>query len=341
MRKAIPAALAIASTLAFAAHAQNAALPRPAGDTPTAKEIAAKMPAPPAPFAWAYPVQPPGVKGPAPDSIHTAEGADPSTKLTMRQVGDPFGPPDWFPKEHGPLPQIVAHGQRPHVFACTLCHLPNGNGHPESASISGLSVPYIIEQMHAFRDGDRQNIRAPNMIEMAYAISEKDLAEAARYFAAIPKSQQKWIRVVETARAPANHPGAGGARFVDKGTATMPVPPDMIYEVAESDQVELRNDHVGFVDYVPMGSLAKGRVVAMGNRGQFRSCGSCHSDDYRGHEDAPRIAGRSAYYLIRQLADMKSGNRKGAALGRMKEIIGKLSDADILNVAAYMASRAP
>ena len=95
----------------------------------------------------------------------------------------------------------------------------------------------------------------------------------------------------------------------------------MIYEVAEGEEVELRNDHVGFVDYVPMGSLAKGRTVAMGNRGQMRTCGSCHGDDYRGHEDAPRLAGRSAYYLIRQLADMRAGNRKGAALGKMKDIV--------------------
>jgi cytochrome c553 len=239
------------------------------------------------------------------------------------------------------MPEIVAHGQKPHVIACILCHLPNGNGHPESAGISGLTVDYIVAQMHAFRDGERQNIRAPNMIEMAYAISEKDLREAAEYFAKIPKSQQKWIRVVETSRAPANHIGAGGARFFDKGAETVPVAPDMIYEIAEGEEVELRNDHVGFVDYVPMGSLAKGRTVAMGNRGQMRTCGSCHGDDYRGHEDAPRLAGRSAYYLIRQLADMRAGTRKGAALGKMKEIIGKLSDADILNVAAYMASKAP
>ena len=152
------------------------------------------------------------------------------------------------------------------MIACILCHLPNGNGHPESASVSGLTADYIIEQMHAFRDGTRQNIRGPNMIEMAYAISEKDLREAAEYFAKIPKSQQKWIRVVEGATAPANHVGAGGARFLDKGTATVPIAPDMIYEIAENDEVELRNDHVGFVDYVPSGSLAKGRTVAMGNR---------------------------------------------------------------------------
>jgi len=33
--------------------------------------------------------------------------------------------------------------------------------------------------------------------------------------------------------------------------------------------------------------------------------------------------------------------RKGAALGKMKEVVGKLSDADILNVSAYLASGEP
>lgn len=329
-------ALALAPAFAFGGLSLAAG-----ADTPVAKDIALKMPQPVAAFEWAYPVNPPNLPRTDPNASFTATGADPSIKLTMRQIGDAFGPPDWYPKEHPALPEIVAHGEKPHVPACTLCHLPNGNGHPESASVSGLTVAYIVEQMHAFRDGDRQNIRAPAMTEMAYAISEKDLHEAAEYFARIPKSQQKWIRVVETAQAPANHVGAGGARFLDKGTATVPVAPNMIYEVAENEEVELRNDHVGFVDYVPMGSLGKGRSVAMGNRGQMRTCGSCHGDDYRGHEDAPRIAGRSAYYLIRQLADMRAGYRKGAALGKMKEIIGKLSDADILNVAAYMASKQP
>jgi cytochrome c553 len=38
---------------------------------------------------------------------------------------------------------------------------------------------------------------------------------------------------------------------------------------------------------------------------------------------------------------MRAGYRKGAALGKMKDVVGKLSDADILNVAAYMASKEP
>ena len=354
MKKVLFATLAIVPLLAFGAYAQKAApkaKAKPAATAAaskspyqpgaTARDLTPLMPKPVAPFEWAYPVGPTGLPRPDPAATFTAEGADPSMKLTMRQIGDANSPPDWFPKEHVPLPHVVGYGRAPHVPACTLCHLPNGNGHPESASVSGLSVKYITEQMHAFRDGERQNIRAPAMVEMALDITEPELREAANYFSRIPKNQRKWIRVVETSRAPANHVGAGGARFFDKGAQTMPVAHDMIYEVAESEQVELRNDHFGFVDYVPMGSLAKGRTVAMGNRGKMRTCGSCHGDDYKGHEDAPRIAGRSAYYLIRQLADMKVGTRRGEALGKMKEIIGKLSDADILNVAAYMASRNP
>jgi cytochrome c553 len=307
----------------------------------TARDLTPLMATPPAALAWAYPVAPANLPHPDSTATFTALGADPSVKLTMRQVGDAFSPPDWFPKEHAPLPQIVAHGRAPHVPACTLCHLPNGNGHPESASISGLTEAYIVEQMYAFRGGERTNIRAPAMIEMALDISEQELRAAAAYYANIPRPQQKWIRVVETSRAPASHVGAGGARFFDSGTKTIPVPPDLIYEVAESEQVELRNAHVGFVDFVPVGSLMKGRSVAMGNHGKMRTCGSCHGDGYGGHEDAPRIAGRSAYYLIRQMADMRSGVRKGTALGKMKEIVGKLSDADIINVAAYIASRSP
>ena len=38
---------------------------------------------------------------------------------------------------------------------------------------------------------------------------------------------------------------------------------------------------------------------------------------------------------------MKYGYRKGKALGDMKEIAPKLTDADIVNVAAFVASRNP
>ncbi|MBV9548921.1 MAG: hypothetical protein JO256_04535, partial [Alphaproteobacteria bacterium] len=171
MKKFLFAALALAPLFVMSADAQKKSATKPlaakaavkatpkatAAVSPyqkdaTARDLTPLMPKPVAPFEWAYPVGPAGLPRPDPNVTFTAEGADPSMKLTMRQIGDAFGPPDWFPKEHAPLPDIAAHGRRPHVNACILCHLPNGNGHPESASVSGLSVDYIIAQMHAFRD---------------------------------------------------------------------------------------------------------------------------------------------------------------------------------------------
>jgi cytochrome c553 len=347
MKKLLFVALTLASVLAVGLGLAGYALAQPQQRVPNkpgvplARDLQAQMPAPKSIFEWAYPMAPPGGARLDPNEVFTAEGADPAMKLTRRQINDGFAPPDWFPKDHAPMPRIVSNGREPHVRACTLCHLTSGIGHAESAPVSGLPVKYFIRQIIAFRDGDRMNIRAPNMIELAHDMTDKEMRDAANYYAKIPRSQWKSVRVVETPRAPANSIAPSGKRMFHKGAETMPVTPDIIYEVAESEQVELRNPRVGFAAYVPPGSIAKGRAVAQGNKGAFRACASCHGNDLRGREDVPRIAGRSPSYLVRQLADMKYGQRKGKALGDMKDIAPKLSDADILNVAAYVASRNP
>ena len=172
-------------------------------------------------LSWAYPVAPQGLPRPDPTKTFQAKGTTTGMQLTMQQINNAFGPPDWFPNEHPAMPQTVSHGRAPHVRACMLCHLPHGNGHPESASVSGLTANYIVEQMHEFRDGNRMNNRAPVMIEMAKDITEAELKEAADYFASIPRAEQKWIKVVEGKTAPKNHVGNGGMRFLDEGHETV------------------------------------------------------------------------------------------------------------------------
>lgn len=293
---------------------------------------------------WAYPVAPQGLPQPDPAKTFQAKGTKTGMTLTMKQINNNFGPPDWFPDEHPPMPAIVKSGRAPHVRACMLCHLPTGNGHPESASVSGLSANYIIEQMHAFRDGDRTNNRAPVMVEMAKDITDAELNEAAQYFSSIPRPQQQWIKVVEGKTAPKNHVGNGGMRFLDEGTTeTMPIPANMIYEVASDSQgAELRDQHAGFIDYVPEGSIHKGEILATtGDNGKTTQCSVCHGADYRGLGDVPRLAGRGAEYLIRQLNDIKSGKRKGSDVALMKAVVQNLSNEDMVDLVAYMASREP
>jgi cytochrome c553 len=295
-------------------------------------------------LSWAYPVAPQGLPQPDPAKTFEAKGTKTGMKLTMQQINNQFGPPDWFPEEHAPMPAMVKNGRAPHVRACMLCHLPHGNGHPESASVSGLTAGYIIEQMHEFRDGNRTNNRAPVMIEMAKDITEAELKEAADYFAAVPRAQQKWIKVVEGKTAPKNHVGNGGMRFLDEGTKeTVAIAPNMIYEVAaDGEGAELRDQHASFIDFVPEGSVKKGEALATtGGNGKTIQCSICHGADYRGVGDVPRLAGRGAYYLIRQLNDIKTGVRKGNAVALMKPVVDKLSDEDMVNLVAYMASREP
>ncbi len=292
---------------------------------------------------WAYPNAPANpADAPPPGQTFTAAGSTTGMKLTMDQINDPYAPPDWFPEDHAPMPISVSHGRPPEVRACMQCHLSNGEGHPESSGIAGLSVPYIIAQTHAFRDDLRNNSRSTNMVVVAKNVLEDDLRAAAEYFSAIKPSGRKWVRVVEAAEAPASHVVSGGGRYFDKDSTEMvPVPPTQIFEVAENDEVKLRNPRVGFVAYVPVGSIEKGRIVALGSRGKMRTCASCHGEGLRGHEDVPALAGRSPTYLVRQMSDIRIGARKGPQLKDMQDIISKMSNEDIVNVMAYIASLEP
>ena len=292
---------------------------------------------------WAYPVAPQGLPQPDPVKTFQAKGTKTGMQLTMAQINNNFGPPDWFPEEHPAMPPMVKNGRAPHVRACMLCHLPHGNGHPELASVSGLTANYIIEQMHEFRDGNRMNNRAPVMIEMAKDITEPELKEAAEYYASIPRAQQKWIKVVEGKTAPKNHVGPGGMRFLDDGHETVAIAPNMIYEVAaDGEGAELRDQHASFIDFVPEGSVKKGEMLATtGGNGKTIQCGICHGADFKGLGDVPRLSGRGAYYLIRQLNDIKTGARKGAAVALMGPVVENFSDEDMVNLVAFMASREP
>ena len=75
---------------------------------------------------------------------------------------DVLNPPDWYPAEHPAMPAVVAHGSPAQgertapLLPCALCHLPNGLGHVESASLAGLPADYIIRQFAEFRSGERR-----------------------------------------------------------------------------------------------------------------------------------------------------------------------------------------
>jgi cytochrome c553 len=263
--------------------------------------------------------------------------------FTITQIRDAFGPADWYPGDHPTMPDIVAHGRRPDVRACSLCHYPNGKGRPENAGVSGLPYSYFMQTMADFRSGARKSAdtRKANtnvMIAIAKGMTEDETKAAAQYFSAMKWTP--WIKVVEAGTVPKTRI-AGGMFLRVEGTETEPIGERIIEtpENVEATEV-LRDARSGFIAYVPPGSLKKGEaLVTTGGSGKTTQCGVCHGADLTGVGPVPGIAGRSPSYTVRQLYDMQQGIRKGEWSDLMKPVVAKLTNADMLAIAAYTASR--
>jgi cytochrome c553 len=128
---------------------------------------------------------------------------DSTAALTLTQVRDLFSAPDWHPGDHSPMPEVVARGRKPGVFACGFCHRADGPGGPENSSLQGLPAAYIAQQMADFRSGARATSvperEAPKfMIASSREVTDAEVEAAAAYFSAIVPRRN--ISVVETAR---------------------------------------------------------------------------------------------------------------------------------------------
>jgi cytochrome c553 len=288
---------------------------------------------------WAYPPTPP----PTPlDNVEMKSVPGSTAHYTQAQIDDPFNPPDWFPNEHPPMPQIVAHGgARPAGRACAQCHLPTGDGHPESAGLAGLPASYIVHQMAAFKNGERNNVRAGIMVAMAKVLTDDEVQAAAGYFSAL-KPTAGYNTVTETDNVPVTAIGAGGMRFAAPGGGTEPIGMRIINVPKDEAEAKLRDPHSGFIDYVPKGSIAAGEALATtGGNGKTLPCGICHGSNLSGVGETPPIIGRTATYIFRQLNDIQSGARRGAAVGAMQPVVAKLTADDMIALAAYLESRNP
>jgi cytochrome c553 len=287
---------------------------------------------------WAYPVTPP--PEPLNNTIQKQVPGSPK-KYTQAQIDDPFNPPDWFPNEHPPMPEIVARGgQRPAGRACAQCHLPSGDGHPESASLAGLNANYIVRQMAAFKNGERKGVRAGVMIAMAKVLTDAEVKAAADYFAAL-KPTRGYNKVIEADKVPGTYVGAGGMRFPLADGVFEPIGSRIIVLPENAERASLRDPKSGFADFVAKGSIAKGAALAAGGDGKTVACNTCHWPDLKGLNEVPGITGRPAIYIFRQLNDMKTGNRSGGAVELMKPVVTKLDQGDMIALAAYLGSRDP
>jgi cytochrome c553 len=287
------------------------------------------------------PATPPDPNAPPPVLLQ-AEGS--KLQFTRRQISNNYGPADWFPEDHPPMPDVAAHGKPDLVRACALCHLPDGRGRPENAPLQGLPREYIVQQLHDFQQGLRRSAdpRKANTGEMeniAKALTEEEIQEVATYYSSIEVPQ--YIRVVETEMIPAMRL-QGEIHYPADDGQQEPIGVRIIETPEDVAQTRVRNPRSGFIAYAPVGSIERGEALATaGDGGRTIACATCHGQDLEGVGPIPNIAGRSPSYLARQMYDIKLGTRNGAMAALMKPVVANLTDSDIVDLIAYVSSLAP
>ncbi len=292
--------------------------------------------------AWAFLWAPDFVAPKATDEPQRLPGSN--AAYSWVQARDLFVAPSWHPENHAAMPDVVARGRKPDVRACGSCHRAEGTGGPENASLAGLPAEYLVQQMADIKSGARkfsappQHSGAAFMTAAAKNITAEELRAAANYFAAL--KPQRVITVVERDTAPktivarlfyAKHPD-GGTEALGRRIVEMP---------DDVEQFELRDTRTQFTAYVPPGSIARGEALAKTGGGKTLPCAACHGADLKGAGAIPGIAGRSPTYLVRQLYQFKHGVRAGLNGAPMKPVAEKLTDDDMIALAAYAASLAP
>lgn len=297
------------------------------------------------PPPWAYPRNAPN-QHVEPDDGKPRSVPGSSQTYTLTQIRNGFAPPDWHPGDHPPMPEVVGKGRPPDVRACGYCHLPSGIGKPENAAVSGLPVAYFKQQIADFKSGARRSSVpdiAPQalMLKTALAANDAEIEAAAEYFSKLPPTRPGWITVKEVATIP-KWTVAGAIMIPDGSGQTEPIGDRLMETATDFKRTELRDAHSGYVAYVPIGSIAKGKqLVTTGGGGKTLQCDICHGPDLKGLGDVPRIAGLSPTYVVRQLFDMQAGTRKGPGAVLMQSAVSKLAEADMVSIAAYLGSLAP
>jgi cytochrome c553 len=257
------------------------------------------------------------------------------------QLQNLFNAPDWHPKDHPAMPDVVARGRKPGVYACGYCHLPDGAGRPENASLAGLPVAYIVQQLADFKSGSRRTAvpaRLPPqlMIALARSVSNAEIKAAADYFSRLQPRLR--IKVIETDAVPSTYV-AGWFLATDTAAPKEPLGQRIIEVPEDLEQFEHRDARARFVAYVPVGSVKTGEsLVKIGRPNRTLACVSCHGADLKGMAIVPSIAGRSPSYIVRQLFDIQSGAHVGTDVAPMAEVVKQLKVEDMISIAAYLAT---
>jgi cytochrome c553 len=291
---------------------------------------------------------------PYPKGVHETQKPDDgqlfhvlgSTKsYTDTEINRSTSTVDWFPELHPVPPAPAILGKKGAYNACGQCHLIDGRGKPDTADLQGLPVAYFLQQLADMKEDKRHASVAhgslADMIPVAKALEDGDAKLAADYFHSVKAGRS--TRVIETNTVPITRPGPHNVQLVDASGAKEPIGMRIIEVPEDVGRTMLRDATSGFIAYVPTGSVKRGELLAKtGGAGKTLPCATCHGEGLKGTGDMfPPLAGRSPAAAARQLYDFKSGTRDGRYAPIMKPVVARLTDQDIVDLTAYIASLQP
>jgi cytochrome c553 len=283
---------------------------------------------------------------PAPPAINLIHLPNSTAAFTRAQLTNRFAAPDWYPSSHAPMPEVVARGRAPDLYACGYCHTPGGQGRPENAPLAGLPSEYIVQQVLDFKSGARRALLpgvfppADLMIHEAMTTTPAEAQIAAEYFSR--EKLRPRVIVIERSRVPQTQV-AGSVYTPIASASEEPLGTRLIELARDSEQHENRDEQMRYVAYVPPGSVARGRALARtgGDHGLTVACVTCHGKTLQGMGPIPPLAGRSPSYLLRQLLAFQTGARSGPATQPMQPVVANLDIGHMIDVVAFAASLRP
>ncbi len=182
---------------------------------------------------------------------------------------------------------------------CGACHGTTGiSASPTYPNLAGQNSAYFIKQLADFKSGARTDMM---MAPMAASLSEQDMADLAAYFSSQSRNGEQAVAPTE-----------------DSAPAAAASAPASNVEIVTSTSAK---------------AIYAGDVKS----GQEKSamCVACHGADGNSLVSIyPKLAGQSANYLAKQLADFKSGTRVDPVMVGM---VAGLSATDMDDLAAYYA----
>ncbi len=85
-------------------------------------------------------------------------------------------------------------------------------------------------------------------------------------------------------------------------------------------------------------TAAAAQDVSEGEALYQKACRSCHGPEAGGMASFPQLAGREADYLAMRLEQYRAGEQVGANTALMRPNAADLTDSEIANLAAYIAT---